>query len=59
MEQLNKEVVMINIVVPVENDEQAFILKKSINALFDSNEQARIDFRILKMPMTKSNGTPV
>lgn len=51
MEQPNKEVVMINIVVPIENDEQALIIKKSISAVFTDNPDVRIDFRIMKMPI--------
>lgn len=52
MLETNKEIVMINIVIPIENDEQALIIKKSINAVFGDNPLVRIDFRIVKMPVT-------
>ena len=51
MAETNKEVVMINIVIPVESDEQTMIIKKSINAVFTDNPLVRIDFRIMKMPV--------
>lgn len=57
MAETQKEVVMVQIIVPVENDEQAMLIKKSINTVFADNPLVRIDFRIMKMPVSNPNGS--
>lgn len=54
MAETQKEVVMVQIIVPIENDEQTMLIKKSINTVFADNPLVRIDFRIVKMPMEQN-----